>query len=88
MEKKNFVGGLPKFGTEKVMSKVYESCLLGKQARHLFLDQRTHVSSKPLEIIHLDVRTTKTKSIGGCEYYVNFIYDHTRKVSLLHETQR
>ncbi len=30
MEKQNLVGGLPKFGTEKVMSKVCETCLLGK----------------------------------------------------------
>ncbi len=86
MEKQNLVRGFPKFGIKEVMSKVYESCQLGKQATHLFLDQTTHVSSKPLEIIHLDVWTTKTKSIGGCEYYVNFIDDHTRKVGLLHET--
>jgi hypothetical protein len=26
MEKQNLVGGLPKFGTEEVMSKVYEAC--------------------------------------------------------------
>jgi len=52
MEKQNLVGGLPKFGTEKVMSKVCEACQLGKQARHPFLTQTTHVNSKPLEMIH------------------------------------
>jgi hypothetical protein len=31
-------------------------------------------------MIHLDVWTTKTKSIGGCKYYVSFNDDHTRKV--------
>jgi hypothetical protein len=31
-------------------------------------------------MIHSNVWTTKTKSIGGCRYYVNFIDDHTRKV--------
>jgi hypothetical protein len=31
-------------------------------------------------MIHSDVWTTKTKSIGGCKYYVSFIDDHTRKV--------
>ncbi len=51
-----------------------------KQAKHPFLVQTTHVSSKPLEMIHSDVWTTKTESIGGCKYYVNFIDDHTRKV--------
>jgi len=30
MEKQNFVGGLPKFGIEEVMSKVNETCQLGK----------------------------------------------------------
>ncbi len=80
MEKKNLVGGLPKFGTEEVMSKVCEACQLGKQVKHPFPAQTTHVSSKPLEIIHSDVWTTKTKSIGGCKYYMSFIDDHTRKV--------
>jgi hypothetical protein len=55
MEKQNLVEGLPKFGTEKVMSEVYETCQLGKQTRHPFPAQTTHVSSKPLEMIHSDV---------------------------------
>jgi len=80
MEKQNIVGGLPKFGTEKVMSEVCEAYQLGKQARHPFSIQTTHVSSKPLEMIHLDVWTTKIKSIRRCKYYVSFIHDHTRKV--------
>ncbi len=80
MEKQNLVGGLLKFGTEEVMSKVCETCQLGKQARHPFPVQTTHVSSKPLEMIHSDVWTTKIESIGGCKYYVSFIDDHTRKV--------
>jgi transposase InsO family protein len=31
-------------------------------------------------MIHSYVWTTKTKSIGRCKYYVNFIDDHTKKV--------
>jgi transposase InsO family protein len=80
MEKQDFVRGLPKFGTEKVMSKICEACQLGKQARHPIPIQTTHVSSKPLEMTHSDVWTTKIESIGGCKYYVNFIDDHTKKV--------
>jgi hypothetical protein len=34
MEKQNLVEGLPKFGTEEVMSKICKACQLGKQARH------------------------------------------------------
>ncbi len=55
MEKQNLVEGLPKFGTEEVTLIVCEACQLGKQARHPFLVHTTHVSSKPLEMIHLDV---------------------------------
>jgi hypothetical protein len=80
MGKQNLVGSLPKFGTKEVMSKVCETCQLGKQAKHPFPIQTTHVSSKPLEMIHSNVWTRKTKSIGGCRYYVNFIDDHTKKV--------
>jgi hypothetical protein len=80
MEKQNPIGGLPKFGTEEVMLKVCEACQLGKQARHPFPTQTTHVSSKPLEMIHSDVWTTKTMSIGGYKYYMSFINDHTKKV--------
>jgi hypothetical protein len=52
MEKQNLVGGLLKFGTEEVMLEVYEACQLGKQVKHPFSVQTTHVSSKPLEKIH------------------------------------
>jgi hypothetical protein len=62
------------------MSKVCEACQLGKQTKHPFPVQTTHVSSKPLEMIHSNVWTTKIESIGGCKYYMNFINDHTRKV--------
>jgi hypothetical protein len=80
IEKQNLVRGLPKFGIEKVMLEICEACHLGKQVRHPFLTQTTHVSSKPLEMIHSDGWTTKTKSIRGCKYYMSFIDDHTRKV--------
>jgi hypothetical protein len=80
MEKQNLIGGLPKFGIEEVMSKVCETCQLGKQVKNPFPTQTNHVNFKPLEMIHSYVWTTKTKSIGGCRYYVNFIDDHTRKV--------
>jgi len=65
-----------------MMPKVCEACKLGKQVRHPFLAQTTHVSSKPLEMIHLDVWTTKMESIGGYRYYMNFIDGHTKKVSV------
>ncbi len=63
-----------------MMSKVCEACQLGKQVRHPFLVQTTHLNSKPLKMIHSDVWTMKTESIGRWKYYVSFIDDHTRKV--------
>ncbi len=63
-----------------MMSKVCEACQLGKQVQHPFPTQTTHVSSKRSDMIHSNVWTTKTKSIGGCKYYMSFIDDHTRKV--------
>jgi hypothetical protein len=57
------------------MSEVCEACQLGKQAMHPFPAQTTHVSSKPLEMIHSNVWTRKTESIGGCKYYMSFIDD-------------
>jgi hypothetical protein len=60
MEKQNLVGGFPKFGKKEVMLEVYETCELGKQARHPFQVQTTHVSSKPLKMIHSNVWTIKT----------------------------
>jgi hypothetical protein len=59
MEKQNVIGGLLKFGTEEVMSKVCETCQLGKQVKHPFRGQIIHVNSKPLELIHLDIWSMK-----------------------------
>jgi len=52
MEKQNLVRSLPKFRIQEVTSEVCETCQLGKQVRHPFSIQTTHVSSKPLEMIH------------------------------------
>jgi hypothetical protein len=49
MGKQNLVGNLPKFGTKEVMLEFCETCQLGKQVKHPFQAQTTHVSSKPLE---------------------------------------
>ncbi len=67
MEKQNLVGGLPKFGKKKVMSKVCEACQLGKQVRDPFPVQITQISSKPLDMIHSYVWTTKKEYIRRCK---------------------
>jgi uncharacterized protein YigE (DUF2233 family) len=62
------------------MPKLCETCQVGKQVRHPFPTQIIHVSLRPLEAIHSNVWTRKTKFMRRCKYYVNFIDDHTRKV--------
>ena len=52
---------------------------MGKQARHVF-PRNAQLSNRDLEVIHIDVWTTKAASLGGCCYYVSFIDDHTRKL--------
>ena len=61
------------------MQKVCEACQMSKQAKHTF-PRNVEVSNRTLEVIHLDVWTTKATSLSGRYYYVSFIDDHTRKV--------
>lgn len=56
-------------------------CLAGKQHRVSFVrpDQprrREHI----LDLVHTDVCSMSEKSLGGAQYFVSFIDDHTRKV--------
>ncbi len=60
MEKQNLVGGLPKFGIEEVMSKVCETCQLGKQVRfsciayvHVFNEKRSKLDPKAEKCIFI-----------------------------------
>ena len=78
MQMQRITAGLPKFKVDG-MQKLCEPCQMDKQARHAFA-QNVEVSNIALEVIHLDVWTTKATSIGECHYYVSFIDDHTRQV--------
>jgi hypothetical protein len=55
---------------------------VGKASYASIPNSNNSCNFQPLEMIHLDVWTTKTESIGGCKYYVSFIDDHTRKVKV------
>ena len=79
MDSKHIVTGLPRF-TSLEMQKVCNACQFGKQARQPFSQDR-NVSTRPLEVVHLDVwDPTKTRSLVGSSYYVTFIDDYSRKV--------
>ena len=60
MQVQNVVARLSNFKVDN-MHKVCEACQIGKQARHAF-PHNVEVSKRPLEVIHNDVWTTKTKN--------------------------
>ena len=67
-------------------SNTYDYCLFGKQHRLSFQKNSTRKLEK-LELVYSDVcRPMEVDSLGGNKYFVNFIYDASRKtwVYLLH----
>ncbi|CAO2827530.1 unnamed protein product [Amaranthus hypochondriacus] len=58
-----------------------EECILGKQKRVSFQTYGRTPMKEKLELVHSDVwGPTTTQSIGGKQYFVTFIDDHSRKV--------
>ena len=55
-------------------------CLFGKQSRVAF--RRFLSCKKPgiLDLVHIDVYTMQSNTLGGALYYVTLIDDHSRKV--------
>ena len=58
-----------------------EDCLAGKQHRVSFkrsddARRRKHI----LDLVHSDVCSTSERSLGGAQYFVTFIDDHSRKL--------
>lgn len=59
-----------------------EVCVKGKQARQRFFTNERR-ASKPLELVHSDVcGPIEEASIGGSRYFVLFIDDYTRRLSI------
>jgi hypothetical protein len=57
-----------------------EYCVYGKQKRVRFLRVGKEKNNERLELVHIDVwGPTQVSSLGGSNYYVNFIDDATRK---------
>ena len=60
--------------------RVCEGCVFGKQHRETFPVENSYRACTPLEIMHSDIcGTMHTSSIDGCNYFVTFIDDFTRK---------
>ncbi len=72
-------GKLP--GLKSVEVDFCESCIFGKQKRVSFKKARRAPAKEKLELVHTDVwGLASVSSIGGKQYFVTFIDDHSRKV--------
>ncbi|KAD4180550.1 hypothetical protein E3N88_29141 [Mikania micrantha] len=68
-------------GVRDVHLKKCSHCLEGKQNRVTFKSHSPSRKERILDLVHSDVcGPMKTRSLGGCSYFVTFIDDHSRKV--------
>ena len=69
--------GIPKLN--RVSNVVCGPCQLGKQTKAKHPDTQTSATSKPLELLHLDlIGPTKTESLGRKRYIMVVVEDFTR----------
>ena len=68
--------GIPKLS--RVSNVVCGPCQLGKQIKAKHPSTQTSVTSRPLELLHLDLMSpTRTESLGG-KRYILVVVDFTR----------
>jgi hypothetical protein len=58
----------------------FTHCLVGKQRKVSFQKSPPSRKTNILDLVHTDVCTMNTKTLGSALYYVTFIDDHSRKV--------
>jgi len=74
---REMVTSLPEFSMEH--HDVCKRCVLEKYTNTLFLSSDSRAASI-LDLVHSDVcGLTSHVSLSGCEYYVTFIDDHSKK---------
>ena len=77
LSRKNLVRGLPKLKYE--INQICKACQIEKQVRSSFKPKNAITSSKPLEILHMDLfRPSRTTSLGGKLYGLVIIDDYSR----------
>ena len=75
--KNDLVIGLPKLKFEK--DRLCDACALGKQTRSSFKSKNVVSTSRPLELLHLDLfGPTRTHSLGGKLYGFVIVDDYSR----------
>lgn len=76
LSKKNVLSGMHDIHLKKC-----SHCLAGKQTRVVFKRHSPFRMENILDLVHSDVcGPMKTRTFGGCSYFVTFIDDHSRKV--------
>ena len=77
VSKHESVLGIPKLS--RMSNVVCGPCQLRKQTKAKHLSTQTSVTSKPLELLHLDLMgPTRTESFGGKRYIMVMVDDFTR----------
>ena len=77
VSKHESVLGIPKLS--RMSNVVYGPCQLGKQTKAKYPGTQTLVTSKLLELLHLDLMgPTRTESLGGRRYIMVVVDDFTR----------
>ena len=77
LAKKNLVKGLPKVNYEK--NRLCDACQLGKQTRNTFKPKNIVSTTRPLELLHMDLfGPTRTTSLGEKRYGLVIVNDYSR----------
>ena len=77
VSKKKAVLGIPKL--VKVDNAIYRTCQLGKQIRAHYHATLTTATTRPLELLHIDlVGPARIESLGGKRCIMVVVYDFTR----------
>ena len=77
LAKNDLVIGLPKLSFDK--DKIYDACQFGKQVRNSFKSKNSVSTSRPLELLHIDLfRPMDVLSMGGKSYGFVIVDDYSR----------
>ena len=77
IEKRELVRGLP--GLKFVKDKICDACQYGKQTRVFFKPKNVVSTSKPLELLHLELfGLAQNTSLGGSRYTFVLVDDYPR----------
>ena len=77
LQTKELVRGLPQINKER--AELCSHCVMEKQVRSSFKSKNQVSTSKPLELIHMDVcGPMRVQSIGGSKYILVLVDDYSR----------